>query len=95
VAIHYNRSAADAHALASELNGVRPVSTTTLGGNLLDLKVLESLVAATVARHGHLDILINNASTFYPTPVGEITAAQFDDLTEPHRTPGRQRDHEL
>jgi pteridine reductase len=80
VAIHYNRSAAEAQALSKELNATRPVSTTTLGGNLLDLKVLESLVAATVARYGHLDILINNASTFYPTPVGEITAAQFDDL---------------
>jgi pteridine reductase len=80
VAIHYHRSADQAQALSAELNALRPMSTTTLGGNLLDIKVLHSLVEATVARFGHLDILVNNASTFYPTPVGEITAAHWDDL---------------
>ncbi len=78
--VHYHRSAEDAHRLSAELNAVRPASVTTLGGNLLDLKVLTSLVDATVARHGHLDILINNASTFYPTPVGTITPEHWDDL---------------
>lgn len=80
VAIHYHRSVDDAHALAAELNAVRPMSATTLGGDLLDLKVLTALVDATVARFGHLDILVNNASTFYPTPVGQITEAQWNDL---------------
>lgn len=80
VVVHYHRSAEAAQALAAELNAERPSSVTTLGGNLLDLKVLDSLVEATVARHGHLDILINNASTFYPTPVGTITPAHWDDL---------------
>jgi len=80
VVIHYHRSAEQAQALAAELNSVRPSSVTPLGGNLLDLRVLDSLVDATLARHGHLDILVNNASTFYPTPVGEITEAQWDDL---------------
>jgi len=78
--IHYYRSAAEAQALAAELNAIRPSSVTPLGGDLLDLKVLASLVDATVARHGHLDVLVNNASTFYPTPVGEITEAQWNDL---------------
>jgi pteridine reductase len=78
--VHYHRSAAEAQALAAELNAVRPSSVTPLGGDLLDLKVLASLVEATIARHGHLDILVNNASTFYPTPVGTITPAQWDDL---------------
>jgi pteridine reductase len=80
VVIHYHRSAGEAQALAAELNAVRPASVTPLGGDLLDLKVLDSLVEATIARHGHLDILVNNASTFYPTPVGTITPAQWDDL---------------
>jgi pteridine reductase len=80
VVIHYHRSAAEAHALSAELNAMRAMSTTTLGGDLLELKVLNSLVEATIARFGHLDILINNASTFYPTPVGEITAAHWDNL---------------
>ena len=78
--LHYHRSATEAQALAAELNAERPASVTPLGGDLLDLKVLESLVEATLARHGHLDILINNASTFYATPVGTITPAQWDDL---------------
>jgi len=78
--IHYHRSAAEAQALAAELNEARPSSVTPLGADLLNLKVLESLVEATIARHGHLDVLVNNASTFYPTPVGEITEAQWDDL---------------
>jgi pteridine reductase len=80
VVIHYHRSVEPAHALSAELNDLRPMSATTLGGDLLDLAVLQALVEATVARFGHLDILVNNASTFYPTPVGEITAAQWDDL---------------
>jgi pteridine reductase len=80
VVIHYHRSAGEAQALAAELNAARPASATPLGGNLLDLKVLESLVDATIARHGHLDVLVNNASTFQATPVGTITPAQWDDL---------------
>jgi pteridine reductase len=80
VVVHYHRSAAEAQALAAELNAQRPTSVTPLGGNLLDLAVLRSLVEATIARHGHLDVLINNASTFYPTPVGEITEAHWNDL---------------
>jgi pteridine reductase len=80
VVIHYHRSVDEALALSAQLNDARPASTTALGGNLLDPKVLASLVEAAVARYGHLDILINNASTFYPTPVGSITEAQWDDL---------------
>jgi len=80
IAIHYHRSVQDAQALAAELNARRPMSATTLGGDLLDLKVLQSLVDATVARLGHLDILVNNASTFYATPVGGITEAHWNDL---------------
>jgi pteridine reductase len=78
--VHYHRSAGDAQQLSAELNAVRPSSATPLGGDLLDLKVLESLIEATIARHGHLDILVNNASTFYATPVGTITPTQWDDL---------------
>jgi pteridine reductase len=80
VVIHYHRSVDEAHALSAQLNAARPSSATPLGGNLLDFKVQSSLVEATVARYGHLDILINNASTFYPTPVGSITEEQWDDL---------------
>jgi pteridine reductase len=80
VVIHYHHSASAAQALAAELNAARPGTATPLGCDLLDAKVLPPLVEATIARHGHLDILVNNASTFYPTPVGTITPAQWDDL---------------
>lgn len=80
VVIHYHHSHGEAQALATELNAVREGSATALGANLLDVKVLPALVDATLARFGHLDVLVNNASTFYPTPIGEITAAHWDDL---------------
>ena len=78
--IHYHRSAAAAQQLAAELNQVRTSSAVPLGCNLLDLASLKALVDGTHARYGRLDILVNNASTFYPTPVGEITAQHWDDL---------------
>jgi pteridine reductase len=80
VVVHYHRSVQAAQELAAELNALRPGSVTPLGGDLLKVPMLEALVEATIARHGHLDILVNNASTFYPTPVGEITEAQWVDL---------------
>ena len=80
VAIHYRSSVRDADALAAELNALRPASALTVKADLLDVACLPELVASVVQAFGRLDILINNASTFYPTPIGEITPAQFDDL---------------
>jgi len=80
IALHYHHSVVEAHALAAELNAIRPTSVTPLGGDLLDVNLLKALIEATVARFGHLDILVNNASTFYATPLGAITEAHWDDL---------------
>ena len=80
IAVHYHRSAAPAVALVAELNALRPDSAVALRADLLDVDALAALVDATVAAFGKLTVLVNNASTFYPTPVGTITAAQFDDL---------------
>jgi pteridine reductase len=80
VAIHYRSSAAAATALVAELNAARPGSAVALQANLLEVAELPGLVASTVQDLGRLDILVNNASTFYPTPVGEVTLAQWDDL---------------
>jgi pteridine reductase len=80
IAIHHRYSGADADALAAELNAARPGSAILLQADLLDTAQLPRLVDATLAAFGRLDVLINNASTFYPTPVGTMTEAQWDDL---------------
>jgi pteridine reductase len=80
VAIHYRGSSDEAESLAARLNDQRPGSAATFQANLLDTGGVPKLVADVVAWGGGLDALINNASTFYPTPVGTITEDQWDDL---------------
>jgi len=78
--IHYRKSAREAEALAAELNGRRARSAAIVPGELLDIDRLPSLVEFAVGAFGKLDLLINNASTFYPTKIGEITPKAWDDL---------------
>src|SRR4051812_36311848 len=78
--IHYRKSAREAEALASELGAARPNSATIIQADLLDVGSLPLLVEAAVGTFGGLDVLVNNASTFYPTKVGEFTPQAFDDL---------------
>jgi pteridine reductase len=80
ILIHYRSSAAAALALADEFNGTRAHSAATFAAHLLNADAPEKLIAATLLEFGRLDILINNASSFYPTPVGQITLPQWDDL---------------
>jgi pteridine reductase len=80
VAIHYRSSGADARALAQELNRMRADSATALRANLLSPEQLRRLAEAAQQRWGRLDVLVNNASSFYATPLGAITEAAFDDL---------------
>ena len=80
LAIHYRSSAGEAQALCAEMNSQRGDSAVALQADLLDTAVLPGLVDATVRAFGGLDVLINNASSFYATPVGEITPAHWDDL---------------
>jgi len=78
--LHYRASAGEARLLQAELNGVRADSVALIQADLLDLAKLPSLVDQTVMRFGRLDALVNNASSFFSTPMGEIQAAQWDDL---------------
>ena len=80
ILIHYRTSAAAAIALADELNIVRAHSAAIFAAQLLEPEAPDKLLAATLLEFGRLDILINNASSFYPTPVGQITVSQWDDL---------------
>ena len=80
VVLHYRSSAEEAKKLAQELNGVRPGSSILVQCDLLDVSLLPALVETATRAFGRLDILVNNASTFYPTPMGEITEAHWNDL---------------
>lgn len=78
--IHYRSSKDDAHALQAELQRQRPDSVVLLQGDILDYARLDSLVQDAARAYGRLDVLLNNASSFYPTPVGQATEKQWDDL---------------
>ena len=80
VAIHYRGSAAEAAALAGSLNRIRPESAAPFQADLLDNEQIAPLIDAVVDWGGRLDGLVNNASTFYPTPIGTITEDHWTDL---------------
>src|ERR1700760_551049 len=71
VVLHYRSSAEASEALARELNNTRPNSVVLVEADLLDIKQLQALPAVATSNFGSLDILVNNASTFYPTPVSD------------------------
>ena len=78
--LHYRRSADAARALADELELQRAGSTLLLQAELAELHTLPTLIEQLLAHFGRLDALVNNASTFYPTPVGSATPAQWNEL---------------
>jgi pteridine reductase len=80
VAIHYHHSAEDAEAVRDQLNLIRPNSAIAIGADLVCVEILPRIIEEVIQAFGRLDVLINNASTFYPTPLGTISATQWDDL---------------
>ena len=80
LALHHLQSGTDMVALADTLERARPGSVHVLQADLREFDRLPELVAATVGRFGRLDGLVNNASNFYPTPIGAATPQQWDDL---------------
>jgi pteridine reductase len=80
LAIHYRQSSREAEALAAELNAARPGTAALVQAELLEVTKLPALVEFALRSFGGLDVLINNASTFYATPIGEITPQKWDDL---------------
>ena len=80
VAIHYRSSQSDADALVARLNVERAGSARAFRADLAEAATCDTLVTEVVRVFGRLDVLVNNASTFYPTPFGSITPDQFDDL---------------
>jgi pteridine reductase len=80
LALHCRGSMADLQALTDELEAARAHSTLMLQADLTAFDRLPELVAKTVGHYGRLDALVNNASAFYPTPMGTATPAQWEEL---------------
>ena len=78
--VHYNTSVQEARALQAELNLQRANSVAIIQGDLLNIAVLPSLVHETIQHFGKLDVLINNASSYYPTEIGQINEENWQDL---------------
>lgn len=80
LAVHYRSSAPEALALSDELNALRPESAAVFQSDLLDLNALPQLVHGVIGKFGRLDALVNNASSFYATPLTEVDEQQWHDL---------------
>ncbi|EQD61950.1 short-chain dehydrogenase/reductase SDR, partial [mine drainage metagenome] len=80
VAVHYHRSEADALALTASLNRLRPDSARAIQTDLTDCARIRPLVETVHAFWGRLDVLVNNASSFYATPLEAVSERSFNDL---------------
>ena len=80
LALHYRHSEKQALALQAELNTIRADSVLLLQAELQRFSKLSRLVEKTIAHYGRLDILVNNASSFFPTPLGQIGEETWDSL---------------
>ena len=80
LALHCRHSRSDADALAATFDAARPGSALVVQADLLEVAALAGVVEATVAHFGRLDALVNNASSFFPTAMGEIDEAAWLDL---------------
>jgi pteridine reductase len=78
--VHHHKSVKEARSLAAELNAARADTAALLQADLLNTASVATIVRETVGRFGRLDVLVNNASSFYATPLGEIDEKAWDDL---------------
>ena len=80
IIIHYNSSKEDAEDLANRINKDNPDSAKTVQGNLDVQKDIEKILNEVDGMFPTIDLLINNASTFYPTPIDEISEDHWEKL---------------
>lgn len=73
IIIHYGESKKEADTLVKQLNSLRPDSATSLQADLCDINQVQQLASKAISHFNRLDVLINNASSFYPTPLGHIS----------------------
>ncbi|AUX32346.1 pteridine reductase [Sorangium cellulosum] len=82
IAVHYHSSRSEAEQLVGELNSARGGSASLICAKLDDRSSISSVVSSTVRDWGRLDVLVNNASTYYPTRVETATEREWDDLVD-------------
>jgi len=80
VVIHYGHSAEEAETLVRELNDIRHNSSLSYQADLGDVSALKNMIAEVTSLTGGLDVLVNNASSFYPTPIGKVTETDWTTL---------------
>lgn len=80
VVIHYGQSAEEAEALSLELNSIRKNSSFNYQAELGDVSALKNMVDEVISLTGGLDVLVNNASGFYSTPIGKVTESDWTAL---------------
>jgi pteridine reductase len=80
VLVHCNSNLEGARALVEQLNRERPASAWAVSADLSTISGVNQLIAACSQDSATLDVLVNNASRFYPTAVGETQAYEWDDL---------------
>jgi len=80
LALHYRHSRGEMDALIADLEAARAGSTCAIQGELAETERLPEIVRQCIARFGRLDALVNNASAFYPTPIGSVTPQQWQEL---------------
>ena len=78
--IHFRRSAAEAQSLADALNETRPDSVVLVEGDLEKSEDCAALAQRAIDDFGRMDALVNNASAFFPTPIGEVTNDHWEAL---------------
>ena len=85
--LHYRHSSTQAKKLADQLQALRPGSVMLVSAFLDQRESINDLIAKVLDNNnqfgGRLDVLVNNASAFYPTPVTEATPEQWDELVSP------------
>jgi pteridine reductase len=88
IALHYHHSDAAATALAAELNRLRPDSCRSYRAELLQQRQCADLACAVLADFGQVDLLVNNASAYFPTPAETCTEGEWNALLDTNlRTP--------
>jgi pteridine reductase len=80
VMLHCRHSIADAEVLAKILNENRPKSAWAIQADLQSVEQIQAMIVEVVTKAGGLDVLVNNASTFYETPIGSVTEENWNDL---------------